>query len=186
MKRHPVLSGDRVTLRPISLEDAPSMLNTLSEPDVSHWTGNQVIYSLEDIQAHCVSIAEDEDRLDYAIAQKGEHQYIGEAVLQDIDLKNRHAHFRIALASPQWFGRGFGREATLLLLSHGFETLKLHRIELEVYEYNDRARSLYEELGFVQEGVRRDILLKKGAFHNAIVMSILDREYRERYSNRGV
>lgn len=181
MKRHPVLSGDRVTLRPIELEDAPSMLKSLCEPDVSHWTGNQVIYSLEQIQAHCANIVEDEDRLDYAIAQKGDHQYIGEAVLQEIDWINQHAHFRVALASPQWFGQGFGREATLLLLAHGFETLQLHRIELEVYEYNHRALSLYIKIGFVQEGVRRGVLLKDGSFHDAIVMSMLCQEYRERY-----
>lgn len=172
----PVLSGERITLRPVRVEDAPFILSALSEPEITHWTGNQTSYTLEQVKAFCISIAQDSDRLDYAITQKEADEYIGEAVLQEIDWKNKHAHFRIAMASPEWIGRGFGREATLLLLTHGFEALGLHRIELEVYEFNHRARALYEKIGFVHEGVRRHVLLKDDGFHNALTMSLIATE----------
>ncbi|NIW45005.1 MAG: N-acetyltransferase, partial [Gammaproteobacteria bacterium] len=70
-------------------------------------------------------------------------------------------------------------EATRLILEYGFRTLKLHRIELEVYDFNPRAQHVYEKVGFIKEGVRRDVLLWEGLYHSAIVMSILAHEFRE-------
>lgn len=177
MSKSPVLCGEKVNLRPIGVDDAPAMLAALLDPDVAYWTGNLETYTLEQVKAHCARVSKDEGRLDYAITTKGDPGYIGEAVLQDIDWAHKSAHFRVALASSKWFGKGFGGEATRLLLAHGFETLGLNRIELEVYEFNARARALYAKLGFVDEGVRRQVFLRDGSFHNACLMSILSEEY---------
>ncbi len=71
---------------------------------------------------------------------------------------------------PGTFGRGFGTEATRLILGHGFETLGLHRISLEVYAFNPRARRAYEKAGFVAEGVLRDALLWEGERVDSLVI----------------
>ena len=93
--------------------------------------------------------------------------------------ENRSASFRIALAGAAYFGKGYGSEATQLIVDFGFRELKLHRIELEVYDFNPRAQHVYEKAGFVKEGVRRDVLLWDGVYQSAIVMSILEDEWRE-------
>ena len=54
----------------------------------------------------------------------------------------------------------------------------MHRIELEVYDFNPRAQHVYEKAGFMREGVRREVLLWDGEYHDAIVMSILEDEFR--------
>ena len=113
------------------------------------------------------------DRHDFAITRPGDPTYLGEVVLMDIDDDNRSAVFRIALARESLFGQGLGTAATQRIVDFGFDDLGLHRIELEVYAFNDRARHVYEALGFVVEGVKRDALWQDGAFHDAIVMSIL-------------
>ena len=58
--------------------------------------------------------------------------------------------------------------------------IDLHRIELEVYDFNPRAAHVYEKAGFVREGVRRDVLYWQGHYHDAITMSILKPEYEKR------
>ena len=60
-----------------------------------------------------------------------------------------------------------------MIIDFALGDLDLHRLELEVYAFNDRARHVYESLGFVEEGVRRDALWQDGAFHDAILMSVL-------------
>jgi RimJ/RimL family protein N-acetyltransferase len=67
------------------------------------------------------------------------------------------------------------------MLGHGFNNLNLHRIELGVFDFNPRAIHVYEKLGFKREGVLRDYLFSDGAYHDQILMSILDHEYREKY-----
>ncbi|WP_371413714.1 GNAT family N-acetyltransferase [Virgibacillus sp. Bac330] len=66
------------------------------------------------------------------------------------------------------------------IINYGFEQLNLHRIELEVFDFNTRARKSYEKLGFKQEGIRREVLFYDGEYHHAIMMSILKDEYLKR------
>jgi RimJ/RimL family protein N-acetyltransferase len=178
MLEKPVLIGKVVTLRPINKSDAPHMFAALSDEESMRLTGTQQSYSLEQVEKFCKAVSVADDRADYAITINGDPTYIGEAVLNEIDWENRNASFRIALASHQSFGKGFGTEATQLILNYGFGTLKLHRIELEVYDFNPRAIRVYEKVGFVREGERRDALLWDGNYQSAIIMSILASEFK--------
>lgn len=67
------------------------------------------------------------------------------------------------------------------MLDYGFGILNLHRIELEVFTYNKRAAHVYEKIGFVREGVRRHALFYNHEYHDVILMSMLEDEYRSRY-----
>jgi RimJ/RimL family protein N-acetyltransferase len=60
---------------------------------------------------------------------------------------------------------------------YGFEQLRMHRIALEVNSHNERARRVYEKVGFVAEGVLRDALRWGAEWVDATVMSILASEW---------
>ena len=173
----PQLFGELINLRPIVKADAAEMFKTLSDEESMRLTGTQANFTFAQVESFCARLFEDPDRLDYAITLKTDPTYIGEVVLNDIDWTNKSASFRIALGATRHFGKGYGSEATRLLIDHGFRVLGLHRIELEVYDFNPRARHVYEKIGFVREGVRRDVLLWDGRYHSAIIMSILAPEY---------
>ncbi len=102
----------------------------------------------------------------------------GEIVLMDIDADNRSASLRIALFRDEDFGKGYGTEALRLVLDHGFKTLNLHRIGLDVFAFNPRAIHVYEKLGFKHEGVQRNALFYDGAFHDSILLGILEHEWQ--------
>ena len=68
----------------------------------------------------------------------------------------------------------------LAVLNFGFGIYNLHRIELQVYSFNKRAIHVYEKLGFKREGVLRDYLYFNNQYHDAIVMSILETEFKNR------
>lgn len=183
MIEKPILIGERIRLRPITVEDAPEMFAALSDEESMRLTGTQAKFTLEQVERFCEHISQADDRADYAITLLADETstYIGEVVLNDIDFENRSANFRIALNSSNNFGKGYGSEATRLVIDYGFRTLNLHRIELEVYDFNPRAQHVYEKVGFVKEGVRRDVLLWDGKWQSAIVMSILEDEYFQSY-----
>ena len=101
------------------------------------------------------------DRLDLAVTDKETGECVGEAVLNQWDPGNESCNFRIFLG-PQGRDRGFGTEATRLIVGYGFEQLGLHRIALEVYAFNPRARRTYEKVGFEAEGVLRQSLRYDG------------------------
>ena len=169
----PVLSGPVVDLRPITVDDAMAMFLSLSDEESNRLTGTQQTFTLAEVEAHCERIAAADDRHDFAITRPGDPTYLGEVVLMDIDAQSASAGFRIALARESLFGQGLGTAATQRVVDFGFDDIGLHRIELEVYSFNDRARHVYEALGFQVEGVKRDALWQGGGFHDAVLMSIL-------------
>ena len=169
----PTLTGPTVVLRPITVADAPAMFEALADEESNRLTGTQQSFTLDQVEAHCARVAAADDRFDFAITRPGDDTYLGEAVVMDIDRVNRSAHFRISLASESLFGHGLGSAATAMIIDFALGDLDLHRLELEVYAFNDRARHVYESLGFVEEGIRRDALWQDDAFHDAVIMSIL-------------
>ena len=53
-------------------------------------------------------------------------------------------------------GKGFGREATQLLIDFAFEKIKINEINLSVYKDNEPAVKLYKKLGFRTTGETKD------------------------------
>ena len=59
-----------------------------------------------------------------------------------------------------------------------FEELKLHRLSLDVFSFNERARKAYLAAGFREEGVLRDAVLDGEEYADDILMAILEEEWR--------
>lgn len=116
--------------------------------------------------------AEQTYRLDLAIVDRATGGVVGEVVLNEWEPANRSCNFR-TLIGPTGRSRGLGTETTRLIVDHGFRALGLHRIELEVYSFNPRARRVYDKVGFVHEGTRRDALRFDDEWIDAEVMAIL-------------
>lgn len=103
------------------------------------------------------------------------------ARLHSLDPVNRRARYAVGLFDRAAWGHGLGTEATRLVLAFGFETLYLHRIDLRVPAYNERAIAAYRRSGFVIEGVERESVLVAGEWHSDVIMSILEHEYRREH-----
>ncbi|MGF7049013.1 RimJ/RimL family protein N-acetyltransferase [Paenibacillus sp. DS2015] len=172
------LEGNLVYLRPVEVEDAANYYKILYQPDVRRLTGTQAIFTLSQVTAYLESKGGDSSSILLWIAVRDTNEHIGDIAFQDIDRNNRSANIRIAINGDEHQGKGYGSEALRLLLDYGFGILNLHRIELNVFSYNGRALHVYEKLGFVREGVQRDALYYNHAYHDSIMMSLLEDEYR--------
>jgi RimJ/RimL family protein N-acetyltransferase len=156
----------------------------LLDPESTRLTGSQALngaptWSEEDevkFLAWYRTRNQQPDRLDLAVADKASGQCVGEVVLNDWNDANRSCGFRTVIG-PGGRDRGLGTESVRMIVGYGFETLGLHRIELQVYAFNPRARRVYDKVGFVAEGVLRDALRWEGEWVDATVMSILAPEW---------
>jgi len=104
--------------------------------------------------------------------------HIGNCGLHEVEPVNNAAEFGIMIGEKEFWNKGLGREATKLILKHGFENLNLNRIYLYVFETNPRAIKAYEAAGFVKEGVLRQGVYKNGRYIDVILMSILHSEWK--------
>ena len=149
--RAPALAGERVTLRQLDGRDAAAVWEMVNDVEGNDLTATTETFTREQIDAWCGTRPDQEERLDLAIIDNETGQFVGEAVLNDFDAATDSCGFRIALRGPAWFGRGFGTEATRLIVTHGLDTIGLSSISLEVLARNPRARAVYDRVGFVVE-----------------------------------
>ncbi|USQ77307.1 GNAT family N-acetyltransferase [Ornithinimicrobium cryptoxanthini] len=176
----PTLRGQLVTLRPVETEDVPVLAGILRDPEVRRLTGS--VHSTAEASAddeeearlrEWYSTRNDQpDRLDLMVVDHTSGQVVGEVVLNQWDEGSATCNFR-TLIGPAGRDRGLGTEAARLLMDYAFTHLPLHRIDLEVYAFNPRAQRVYEKVGFVVEGRRREALQFDGQRVDAIIMGLL-------------
>ena len=92
--------------------------------------------------------------------------------------------YHITIGENDAWGKGYGTEATDLMLAHAFTRLALHRVALMVFEFNPRAIRSYEKCGFVVEGRARQAIVRDGRFWDEIHMSVLAEEWEARFRDR--
>ncbi|MFI1353138.1 GNAT family N-acetyltransferase [Streptomyces sp. NPDC020898] len=178
----PVLTGDKTVLRPFTEADAEVIAEIVEDPEVIRFTFEPgTVITLDRLRSWYGSRSAQTDRLDLAVTDRATGELVGEVVLYEWDPVGRSCTFR-TLLGPRGRGRGLGTEATRLIVAYGFEQLGLHRIELEAYAHNRRALRVYEKVGFVVEGVRREVQLREGEWADAVLMAILDHEWAGRVS----
>ncbi|NED92049.1 GNAT family N-acetyltransferase, partial [Streptomyces sp. SID11233] len=144
----PSLRGEQVLLRPVTVDDVPALMPMFLDAEASRLTGSHDDGALDErrVRAWYDSRREQDDRLDLAVVELATGHVVGEAVLNEWDPGNESCSFRICLV-PGTYGSGLGTEATRLIVGYGFEELGLHRLSLEVYAFNPRARRAYEKVG---------------------------------------
>ncbi len=120
----------------------------------------------------------------FVIADRESEQYLGQIDIRTQDDPSRQASLGLIVPDLANRGRGYGREATALMLTFAFDTLNLHKVWLHVFVRNEGAIGLYRSLGFVTDGVLRDDVYRGGAYLDVMIMSILADEWRSRAGER--
>lgn len=101
----------------------------------------------------------------------------GYVVLRGLKSINRCLELkRIVIAEPE---RGLGRGVLRAVIDKVFRELSAHRLWLDVYDDNHRARHVYRSLGFIEEGTMRECIQCEGRFRSLVVMSMLESEYQQ-------
>ena len=172
----PTLTGASVELRPLGPEHADDLLAALADLEMLRLTGTHATFDREQIERHCATRTEQDDRLDFAIIHQSSGAFLGDLAINEFDDDNRSCGLRIALRADVT-GRGYGTEAIRLIVDYVFDA-GLHRIALEVYAFNPRARRAYEKVGFRYEGTLRNALLWEGKWVDAELMSLLSTDPR--------
>lgn len=183
LSHKPTLTGALVELHPFTEAAIDAMIGILQEPEVLLKTGsthslspNATPFDEAETRAWYARRNDKQNRLDLAIYVPALDQYVGEVVFNEYDPNNNSVNYRIAIGQAGQ-NRGYGTEATKLMVDYGFEHLGLNRIELEVLDFNKRARHVYTSCGFVAEGRRREAFCLDGTYHDAVIKSVIRRDW---------
>jgi RimJ/RimL family protein N-acetyltransferase len=102
---------------------------------------------------------------------------VGHVELGSVDKYHRSLRIGRVFVAPDHRRRGIGAHLMRAALAVAFDQLKMHRVELSVFDFNHAAIACYERVGFHREGVRREIFRSSDRYWSEIVMSILAAEW---------
>lgn len=171
--------GDRVRLTAITKEDLPTL---------ARWHNDAGFLRLLDARAAKPQTADELGKwLDdaqrspngylFAIRPPELDDLLGWIELDGILWNQGVAWLGIGIGDRGHWGQGIGGGALRLALNFAFGELNLHRVQLTVFAYNERAIALYEKLGFVREGVYREALHRDGQRYDMVLYGLLRREW---------
>ena len=134
--------------------------------------------SWESEQAWYDRISTSERDVFFTIYERASLRPIGGTGLHNVDHANRTADFGILIGEKDCWGKGYGTEASSLMLDFGFTVLGLHNIMLRVYSFNERGLRAYTCAGFRIIGRRRQAHRLGGRAYDEIYMDSLATEFQ--------
>ena len=170
--------GERVTLRRFERDDVPTVRRWYDDSELRAQIGATAPMTEEEAYAWFERADAEPDRIWYAVVRDEDDAVIGEAGLLRMMPEWRTTDMSIIIGERDARGQGHGTEVGRLLLDFAFEYMGFHRVAIGVVGFHDEALRFWENLGFRREGVQRDGYLVDGEFHEFVMMSILEDEWR--------
>lgn len=168
-----MIQGRAVTLRPVEEWDHPLIHQWQNQSEVWWWMDYERPFSLQDI-------AESEERSraeGHPFIIEAEGRPVGKIGLNQFRRRDRICSLYIYIGEPGAWGKGYGKDAIMTLLSYAFDRLDLHMVELWSLAPNERALRAYRACGFAVDATLRERSFKDGGFVDRVIMSVTREEF---------
>lgn len=179
-----LLKGNRVFLRAVEPDDVLLLAQWWNQPGEAVFQQDRIALkpiSPIERQFEEWSSNDSPSGCGYSVVTEG-NVLVGHVTLWGLSLPTRIATCAIIIG-PDYQNNGYGTEALRLALRIAFEEMNANKVEIQAWDYNERALHVYRELGFVEEGRRRAATFHKGVFHDHVQMGMLASEYYPLHSN---
>ena len=176
------LVGEKCYLSPCSLEDAQTWATWFNDLEVTIPLGDEAFIptGLENERETINHFTKNNCHV-FNIVTSETDTLIGRCGLFNINQVDRHAMLGILIGVKDHWGKGYGTEATRLLLDHAFTLLNLNNVMLGAFTFNTRAIACYRKVGFKEIGRRRQARIVGGQKYDTIFMDILAEEFESVY-----
>ena len=161
-----------VTVRRAIPEDVPFLLGLVTHEDVAPYLAAVRASSAEEVAAEVArSLAEPDDFGVMVFGVEGERA--GTATWEQVNRRSRIASVGAFALDPAYRGQGLGDEAARVLQRHLLVELGFHRLQMEIYAFNERALRHAQRAGWVREGVRRKAYLRDDEWVDGILFGLV-------------
>ena len=140
-KNFPKLESERLLLRKFELTDATDVQLIRSDEKVMIYMDSErqmTIQHSKNFICDKLKMYEERTGIFWAIIEKSTNKFIGDFAFFKIDNKNSRAEIGYTL-KPEFWGKGFMKEAMLNIFNFGFSNLKLHSLEANINPKNDNS-----------------------------------------------
>jgi RimJ/RimL family protein N-acetyltransferase len=182
MRRRPATSaieGDGFRLRRAAPADAAYLASLASAEDVEPYMSARAARTEDEVRAEIeasLGAPAESGRYVIEIARGDGWDPVGQLAFEVANRRSRIAFLHAVMLDPAVRGRGLAAGAVRLAALHLVHDLGYHRVQLEVYGFNERAQRLFERAGFVREGAKRRAYWRHGAWHDGVMFGLTEED----------
>jgi [ribosomal protein S5]-alanine N-acetyltransferase len=176
--KFPELESDRLRFCQIVSDHSERLFEIRSNKTVMKYMGIEELKSALESEELIKSIGESfksGSGISWGIIEKSTNEFIGYFGIWRIDYRHCRGEIGYAL-HPDYWGKGYMKEAALKSIHFGFKILNLHSIEANVNPENLRSMRFLEKIGFRKEAYFRENYLFKNKFEDSVIYSLLERD----------
>jgi len=176
----PVLQAGAVTLRELRLDDAPSLLQLLTTEEVARFISPPPT-SVEGFERFIAWTHRERAAGRYVcfgVVPAGCQQAVGIIQVRTLAPGFDLAEWGFAIGSAFW-GTGVFQAAAREVLAFAFNEVGIHRLEARSAVANGRGNGALQKMGATREGVLRKSFLREGVYHDQVIWSICEEDWRE-------
>ncbi|MHA1346990.1 MAG: GNAT family N-acetyltransferase [Candidatus Heimdallarchaeaceae archaeon] len=177
--------GKNIILRAIEMSDLEEIMKYFNNYETRLGLGDIIPFSSKQEEEWIKRTIENYSKgteYNFVIEHKETKEFLGTCGIGSFSTSSRSAELGIGIHNPENFDKGYGTDAMICLMKFGFRVHNLHRIELGLHSYNERAYHVYKKLGWKEVGRKRDFHFMQGTYYDTIIMDILEHEFEEMYT----
>ena len=173
------LKGKRLVLRPLLEADLPKMLKWINDPEVNQYLSVYAPKMEKDEEDWIERVRKSQNQgSDFVFSiQLIEGECIGNMGIHSISWKDRTATTGALIGEKEYWGKGYGSEAKMLLLDYAFNTLNLRKISSTVIAFNKRSEAYSLKCGYKREGVRVKQHYRNGEYWDEILLALFKEDW---------
>ena len=159
-------------LRPAGDDDVEFLAELYADEDVRPFLAAAGRYDADDVRDRIARAAAEPDAGGLLVIEV-DGQRAGALAWQRVNERSRIAHLGGLAVHPDFRGRRLADEAARLLQRHLLLERGFHRLELEVYGFNERALRHAERAGFLREGVKRKAYRRGDEWVDGVLYAVI-------------
>jgi len=175
----PILETKHLRLEKIDSSFVKDIYEYASDPEVTRFVIWPRHKTLQDTSSFLYGWLEDvyqRNVPNWAMIHKKDNRMMGTAGYSMVDLDNYFGEIGVVVHRNYW-GQHLGGEAAKKIISYGFETMHLHRIQARTFADNISSRKSLEEVGFHLEGIRKHAHFRENRFLDEAIYAVLAEEW---------
>lgn len=169
------LRGQKVTLRPIEKTDVDKLLVWINDREVTQFLATNMPITRIQEENWVQNLPERKN--DVVLAIEVDRVLIGIMGIHNIDWVNKTATTGALIGEKEYWGKGFGTDAKMILLDYAFNTLGLRKICSSVYDFNKRSLRYSLHCGYKIEGTKKKQRLVKGKYRDEIILGLFKKDW---------
>lgn len=170
------LIGRKTNLRPYSCSDIPTLTRWINDPHVRNFVTACFPVTEKKEEEWFNKLGEDDKNIVLGIETK-EGILIGSMGIHNINWRDRVCTTGAIIGEKEYWGRGFGTDAKMILLDYIFNTLNLQKACSNVISYNKRSLQYSLHCGYKIEGRRLKHIFKNGKYWTLIELGLFKKDW---------